>query len=583
MDRILKQLLADFLESQEMKSIDIGTDFERFVNYSVISHEYNRSFEVDTITVGEGDDTGIDGIAIIVNGQIVESIEEIDFFVQTNNSLEATYIFIQAKASSSFEASEMNTFVFGVKDFFSETPRLRRNADIQTYAELSDYLLSKATHFRDNPACKLFYVTTGTWANDQNLKAVISSAEDDLKSLNLFSSMKFNPLGANQISTYYRETKNAISAAFTFSEKVTLPEIPGISEAYYGILPFSEFKKLLVDDNGNVRSIFYDNVRDFQGNENPINQTIAGTLSSESPHLFTVLNNGVTVVASSLKTSGNRLLVNDYQVVNGCQTSNVLLGFLGQSGLEELKIPLRLIITDNDEVKNKITIATNSQTAIKKEQLQAMTDFQKGLEHYYNTYQGEGRIYYERRSKQYQSNSAVVKARIITMQTQIKAFGSMFLDIPDLVTSYFGTVVRQYIEGDRPSIFNPVHKYIPYYTAGLASYRLDNLFHSRQIDPKYRRVKYFILMLFRKLVQDADLPQNRMNSEKWSNQYCEPIIDVLNDSEQLLLYMKRATEIFDVSGVDLTDKQALKHVSTTEKLKKASREYQRRQNIRTAL
>jgi hypothetical protein len=565
--------MTDFLASQELKSIDIGTDFERFANYSIISHEYNRSFEIDTVTVGEGDDTGIDGIAIIVNGQIVESVEEIDFYITSNNSLEAVYIFVQAKASSNFDSSEMNTFAFGVKDFFSEKPKLRRNMDIKNFADLSDYLLSKATYFRENPICKLFYVTTGTWLEDQNPKAIISSTENELQAMNLFSKVIFIPIGANDVSRFYRETKNVISATFTFSEKVTLPELPGISEAYHGILPFSEFKKLLVDDNGNVRNIFYDNVRDFQGNENPINKTIADTLSGSSSYLFTVLNNGITVVASSLKTSGNRLTINDYQVVNGCQTSNVLLGYLNHSNLADLKIPLRLIVTDNDEVKNKITIATNSQTAIKREQLQAMTEFQKSLEHYYNTYQGEGRLYYERRNKQYQTNSSIVKARIVTVQTQIKAFGSMFLDMPHRVTSFFGTVVRQNIESDKPQIFNSQHKQIPYYTSSLAFYRLDYLFRTRQIDSKYRRVKFFLLTLFRRLVSEDPLPLDRMNSEKYCTRYCEPIIEILNDNDRSLLLFQQTTEIFDISGIDLTDKQALKNASTTEKIIRASRNY----------
>ena len=365
MDRILKQLLADFLDSQELKSVDVGTDFERFANYSVISHEYSRGFEVDAVNVGAGDDTGIDGIAIIVNGQIIESTEEIDFFLSSNNSLEAIYIFIQSKSSSNFDSSEMNTFAFGVKDFFAESPKLRRNSDIQSIAEVSDYVLSKATHFRDNPVCKLFYISTGIWNKDQNLKAIIANSEEDLRSTNLFSKVIFAPLGANEIARFYRETKNALSATFIFSEKVTLPELPGISEAYYGILPFIEFKRLLVDTNGNARNVFYDNVRDFEGSENPINKTIAETLISETPDLFTVLNNGVTVVASTLKTSGNRLTINNYQIVNGCQTSNVLLSYLEQPNLEQLKIPLRLIVTDRDEVKNKITIATNSQTSIR--------------------------------------------------------------------------------------------------------------------------------------------------------------------------------------------------------------------------
>ncbi|WP_446719262.1 AIPR family protein, partial [Herbaspirillum sp. C7C2] len=42
--------------------------------------------------------------------------------------------------------------------------------------------------------------------------------------------------------------------------------------------------------------------------------------------LFCVLNNRVTIVATSLTPAGNHFTLRDYQIVNGCQTSNVLHG-----------------------------------------------------------------------------------------------------------------------------------------------------------------------------------------------------------------------------------------------------------------
>ena len=214
--------------------------------------------------------------------------------------------------------------------------------------------------------------------------------------------------------------------------------------------------------------------------------------------------------------------------------------------------------------------------ALRREQLQAMTIFQKDLEHYYNTYSGEGRLYYERRTKQYQTDNSVVKARIITVQIQIKAFGSIFLNIPHRVTSYFGSVVKQNIESDNPTIFNAQHKYIPYYTSGLAFYRLDSLFRSRFIDSKYRRVKFFLLTVFKGLISENNLSLDHMNSEKSCNRYCEPIIAILNDSEKSLIWFKQAIEVFDISGIDLTDKQVLKLGSTTEQLLRAIREHKKR-------
>jgi len=303
MDRITKQLIDDFLAAQEIESKGQSDDFEMFSNYCIVSKEYNRTFDPSEITVGNGNDTGLDGIAIIVNGYLVEDIDEVQDLIQQNGYLEVTYIFTQAKTSPSFESSSINTFLFGVKDFFSESPGLVRNNDIQRFAEISNYILQNAIHFKTNPMCKLYYITTGQWSDDPNHIAVVDSGLSQLRAENIFEDVSFFPVGASDLSKLYRSTKNPNNAEFVFAEKVTLPDTTGVDEAYYGILPFSEFRKILVDDNGNIRSIFDDNVRDFQGVDNPVNKKIDSTLHGGFPDQFIVLNNGVTVVASSLKTS----------------------------------------------------------------------------------------------------------------------------------------------------------------------------------------------------------------------------------------------------------------------------------------
>ena len=131
MDRIVTSLVEDLLREQEIPSENSSKDFERFANYCIVSKEYNKSFDIEDTMTGTGDDTGLDGLAIIVNGQLIEHREEIEFFLENNNFLEAIFIFIQSKTSSDFDSSEMNNFAYGVKDFFSEKPMLRRNEEIQ--------------------------------------------------------------------------------------------------------------------------------------------------------------------------------------------------------------------------------------------------------------------------------------------------------------------------------------------------------------------------------------------------------------------------------------------------------------------
>ena len=564
MDRITRQLLTDLFNTQEKKEQDLSTDFEFFCNYAVIANEYNRTFDIETVTIGSGDDTGIDGVAIIVNGHLIENQNEVDDLLESNGYLEVSYIFVQAKTSSKFDTSEMHKFYFGVQDFFSEFPKLNRNEDVQKIAEISDYILSNASHFRENPKCKLFYVTTGVYnSEDVNLEAVRLNSIDQLESFNLFERIESYLYGANEIGKLYRKTKNPTSASFVFANKVTLKETQGINQSYYGVLPFKEFKKIIIDKNGNIKSVFDDNVRDFHGTSNPVNKSIAETLNSEAPDLFSVLNNGVTIVASKLKSSGNNLTILDYQVVNGCQTSNVLYENRDLSELEEMEIPLRLIVTEDEDVKSRITVSTNNQTAIKKEQLTAMSDFQKNLELYYASIEGDGRLYYERRAKQYNSDRTVIKRRIITVSNQIKSFSSMFLRNPHLVTSYYGSIVKKIGESNS-SIFEIDHQYAPYYVSGLAYYRLDSLFNSGVIDRRYKKVKFFILMLLTPVV--AGKPLKHLNSKRNCEQYCSPIIKALNDSQKTEEIFKKAVDIIDKSGVDIDDKQFIKSKSMTERI-----------------
>ncbi len=53
-----------------------------------------------------------------------------------------------------------------------------------------------------------------------------------------------------------------------------MPQIGGVQAAYIGIVPCLEYLKLLTNEDGTLnRRLFYDNVRDFQGN-NPVNHEI---------------------------------------------------------------------------------------------------------------------------------------------------------------------------------------------------------------------------------------------------------------------------------------------------------------------
>ena len=91
------------------------------------------------------------------------------------------------------------------------------------------------------------------------------------------------------------------------------------------------------------------------------------------------LNNGVTVVANGANYFKKKFTITDYQIVNGCQTSNVLFKNKDNDALDGVQIPLRLIITADNQVRNDIILSTNNQTPTKKVQHSAMTGISKIL------------------------------------------------------------------------------------------------------------------------------------------------------------------------------------------------------------
>lgn len=103
MDHITAGFLQEFIESKGYQNLPIDQQFEHFINYCVISKEYDSiSFDEQSISTGTAT-PGIDGIAIIVNNKLCSSIFEIQNLIELNRTLTANFIFIQSKTSNKFQ------------------------------------------------------------------------------------------------------------------------------------------------------------------------------------------------------------------------------------------------------------------------------------------------------------------------------------------------------------------------------------------------------------------------------------------------------------------------------------------------
>ena len=529
-DIVLQGFVKSFAQGRGLINIEESKLFEIFAT-SAILRKFHQTDAPDpeNLALGGGGDGGIDAVAVLVNGRIVRTTEDIDFFLDKLRRFDVEFVFVQAKTSSTFRSADMGHFIAGVESFFDPDSRIPLHEDIQDMRQLKEHIYDKSIHMERNPVCALYYVTTGTWNNDPDPVERVRWGREHLESTNLFSEVNVVPVDAKRLKTVYRELERGIKKEVEFSKIAVFPRIEGVREAYVGLLPGDQFIHLVTTDDGILnRELFFDNVRDYQGH-NHVNKEIEQTLKSDDLRgRFPLLNNGVTIVARSITRTGDTFKISDFQIVNGCQTTHVL--YQNRLAVDSnAYIPVKLVVTDDSEVINEVIKATNRQTAVLPEALESLSPFHRELEDFYNVRQADvdknDRIYYERRSKQYAFDK-ILPARIVTLTGQIKSFVAMFLNEPHSHPRYYGELLRAY----ESRLFVPDHSVALYYASGCALSAVDRLFGSGVFDRSLARWKYHVLMLLRIQMGGKDVP--RLNSSK-ASPYALSIMDKLSDESVL--------------------------------------------------
>lgn len=519
MDRITKQFLSEFVDQHDLSTLPESTAFEHFCSYLLASSHVSDSIDSEEIAVGA--DCGIDGIAIIANGSTVTEPEEIKDLCDLNGYLDVSFIFVQSETSSAFDTQKIGQFAFGVRDFLSEPSKLPQNPAVARYAALTREVFANSRYFRKgNPQCFLYYATTGKWTGDTNLTVRRDGEKGDIEALGIFRHVSFECVGSDFLQDLYRKAQNAIACEVVLEKRVVVPKLPGVEQAFIGLLPATEFLKLIESPTGEIlASLFYDNVRHWQ-EWNVVNNEIKATLeNADQKAFFPLLNNGITIVAQRVNPTGDRLLIEDYQIVNGCQSSFVLHACRSHLNANVM-IPIRLIATKDEQVRNSIIRATNRQTEVTDDQFFAISEFPKKLEAFFATFDGKKRIYYERRARQYAQDGKIERVRIINMTLLVRAFAAIFREAPHKTTRNYKSLLKEI--GDE--IFGPTHRLEPYYLAALAHYRLDYLFRNSHLDSKLKPARYHILLAARYLHNPAKLP--RMNSHEMER-FCDGLQKVL--------------------------------------------------------
>jgi len=560
-DRITQSLLKDFQTKLDFEDIKENDLFEHFVNYTILEKKLEDRIDEDSlnlINIGVNGTFGLDGFAILVNKHLITSIEDLNEILDNNSKPSAEVFFIQAKTSNNFEVKEISSFGNSIEDFVSISQKYSWNENAKDFIELFKHLTNRANDLETNPTCQIIYCTLGEYHKDINTEAEKKRILKNITDQRVFNKIDFLFYDYNNLQTDYKKIGQKISRTFSFSQKTLIPDIDNVKEAYIGVVPATTIINLIEEDSELISSIFYDNVRDFQG-FNKINQEIKNTISDEKlKYAFSVLNNGITIIAEKLVPSRDNVTITNYQIINGLQTSRVLLNskeFIN----DKIFITLKLIVTEDENLISKIIRSTNRQTEVKEEDLLAYSDFQKKLEDFFKTFNDPDKLFYERRSKQYNGTSIDVKS-IVDKSTLIKTMGSFYFLKPQLATRYFGALFNEFGK----QLFLDSHKLYPYYTAALIYNRLENRFKANLIDRKYKKIRYFILMMLR-LEYNLEYPKFESNKV---DKYCTDLITHFNIKSNFDDKLNKVIKKINTLDLDLTSNELSKSNKLVENIKK---------------
>ena len=414
-------LLADYFEiysaSEILKNYDLTYDD---INYGI---------------VGKGGDGGIDSIYTFINGEPLKEDTEINAS-QKKNHIEL--ILIQSKTSPNFKEDAIIKFRESAQDLFN----LSNNPDDFSSRYSAD-LIDKVKLFRNSysklartfPVVEVgyFYATQGDEVHP-NVNGKVDKLREDISKLFSGAKFSFEFVGATKL---LEMTRNVPST----SRNLELAESPigTTAGSYLCLVSLSKYYEFISDSGALVRSIFESNVRDYQGSV-VVNTGIRNTLSNLDSENFWYLNNGVTIITPKAVMAGKQLTIEDPQIVNGLQTSHEIYQHFSQlddyTG-DERAVLVRVICEEDEDARDRIIRATNSQTSIPPASLRSSDDIHRNIEDFLKA----NNFYYDRK-KNYYKNQGMPVSKIISIPYMAQAMMAITLLKPDSARARPSTLIN---------------------------------------------------------------------------------------------------------------------------------------------
>ena len=447
---------------------EASTFFEFFTAEQILK-DYDLSYEeVDSGLVGHGGDGGVDSLYLLVNGDLVQADYD---YSQLRRNVTIDLIIIQSKTHAGFEETPVERFrsvsadLFDLSADISNLPQVyneRLVESIQRFHELYTHLAGSL------PALNITFCNA-TKASEQPHPSVLHKVtllENEVKQYFPACQFGFKFLGATQLLELARTPAKS-------TYHLSLAESPMSSSGEVGfvcLVRLHEFFKFIVDDSEVLRrQIFEANVRDYQG-PTEVNDEIQASLRHAAAEDFWWLNNGVSILASDASLGAKTLTIQDPQIVNGLQTSRELYEYCKASDLaadDPRNILVRVMVPSQEESRDRIIKATNSQTSIQPSSLRATEKIHRDIEDHLKS---KG-LFYDRR-KNYYKNQGKPRKKIVSIPYLAQAVMAIFLRRPDSARARPSSLLKA--NDTYQQVFNNQYPISLYYVCAEAMFRIES-------------------------------------------------------------------------------------------------------------
>lgn len=487
------RIILDEILKQRHQEVDPNLKqsefFELFTSEQILKDQDLSYEEIESGLVGEGQDGGIDGFYLLVNGELVQ--EDPDYSYLKKN-IDVDLVLIQSKMHEGFQETPIERFNSVSDDILDLSKTLTELEDvyhssllenIRRFRELQAQLANRFPNLR----LSFFYACRGTIPND-TVSRKVSKLEKTVNSYFPNCSFSFEFIGAPNLLELARSTPQT-----TYT--LPLAENPISADGQVGfvcLVKLRDFFDFITDENNAFqRNIFEANVRDYQG-RTQVNDDIEQSLKHDNSEDFWWLNNGVTVLASKASQGGKALTVEDPQIVNGLQTSTEIFNYWDSFNTDgdERRILVRVIVPSVPESWDRIIKATNSQTSVQQASLRATDKIHRDIEEYLRP---RG-LYYDRR-KNYYKNEGKPRDRIVGIPHLAQAVMSVVLQRPDTARARPSSLLKT--DDTYKQVFNEKYPVQLYYVCAETLKRIETLLKSNNTNLAARNrnnLRFYVLM-----------------------------------------------------------------------------------------